>query len=145
MIQVTEHIWRGPRPKDIRALVELGFKRIINLQSGTEEALTDSKYEVQSAVSDLYGIDHIRIPMSGFTPPSDAAVSLATQLLTDPVKTYVHCHHGVDRTGFVIEAYLMTYEGKTYDQARADWKKHGRHWWFSWWERALSRWKGSAG
>lgn len=138
--KVNEFIYRGPRPKDIRQLRAQGIKRIIRLQSGAEEALTDSPYEAQCAVAaDVYGIEVINIPCSNILPPGVREVALATMLMSDEIKTYIHCHSGVDRTGFVVEAYLMTYEGKSYDDACHDFARK-RHWWFFWWKKALKRW-----
>lgn len=145
MKKVTEYIYRGPRPRDIRQLIELGFQRVICLQSGAEEAVIEDKYEVQRRVAELYNIEMINIPCPAFFPPQDEQVALATLLLTDPVKTYVHCHSDVDRTGYVIEAYLMQYEGKPFEQAKHDWVKNGRHWGFFWWSIFLKRWAKQAG
>jgi protein tyrosine phosphatase (PTP) superfamily phosphohydrolase (DUF442 family) len=145
MKQVTEYIWRGPRPRDIRQLVEMGFKRVISLQSGAEDTLKDTKYEVQSHVAELYGIEMIKIECSNILPPNAEQVTLAHCLMLDDVKTYVHCHSGVDRTGFIIETFLMLYKGKPFAHAHADWIAEGRHWWFFWWKSALKKWRGLAG
>lgn len=145
MIRVTENIWRGPRPKDIRELASMGIKRIISLQSGAEEVLTDTPYEIQSKVADRYGIEFVLIPCSNIFPPTTEQTALATLLLCDDIPTFVHCHSGVDRTGFIIEAFQMTYQGKTFADAQADWVAMGRHWWFGWWKFALKQWTGKAG
>lgn len=143
MHKVIGDLYRGSRPEHIKFFVQQGVKTVISLQSGAEDNLTESDYEIQSAVGDLYGIDVVKIPCSNIFPPDvwevrRAHLRIQLGLLKGPV--YVHCHSGVDRTGFIIESYLMRYHGKSFEDACRDWVKEGRHWWFFWWESALKKW-----
>lgn len=140
MIQVHDNLWRGPRPESFNELREKGFERVISLQSGSEEYLTDSLYEMQDPED--FGIQFIEIPCSNIFPPSNEEVSEFLLYLENyDIKTYVHCHSGVDRTGFMIAAWRMSALHWPFHAAYSEMKKLGRHWWFGWWKYRLKTWE----
>jgi len=139
MIKITEKLYRGSRPHDIRDLIADGFQQVINLQSGAEDFWTDSLYEAQllSKRSDhtLYPqikVVYIRCP--DLTPPSPIQVSAFLSAASNGLKTLAHCHSGVDRTGFMVAVYRMAKMGESFDDAYDDWVDQGRHWWYDWWK-----------
>lgn len=137
--QVARHLFRGPRPMSHKDLVPFGINRVISLQSGAEDALTESEYEYERA--DKYGMDRIRVKLSNIFPPTAAQVNRILGMMVDTEYTqFVHCHSGVDRTGFMVAVYRMRVDGWTFRQAHAEWVEKGRHWWFFWWAFALRKW-----
>lgn len=140
--KVAENLFRGPRPKDLRHLINTyKVQRVIVLQSGAEDKMTDSLYEAQLIVcesdANVYPVDVIRIPCSNIFPPTIDAVEefldYAQDAVADGVVTYFHCHAGVDRTGFMALWYRIIFDGWSKDKALQEWKELGRHWWFGWW------------
>jgi len=67
------------------------------------------------------GIETYHVSMRDHAPPSPADMRKAAEYLdsaiSDGKAVLVHCLAGKGRTGSVIAAYLMTYEGKTARQA----------------------------
>jgi protein tyrosine/serine phosphatase len=132
---VTENLWRGPRPKTVLDLHQ--FQAIVNLQSGTEDLITDSTYE--SERGEFPAVQVFEIKCSNIFPPTAAQV-MRFLTIANQFKTYVHCHSGVDRTGFMVAVFRMLEQGWTFEQAHAEWVSEGRHWWFWWWKKSLKQW-----
>lgn len=140
MYEVTAKIWRGPRPQTYLDLQLKGFTRVIDLQSGLENWLTDSELEFEEPRD--FGIERLTIRCSSVMPPTRREVNLFLGLLEmSPRKTYVHCHSGVDRTGFMIAVYRMRKMGWNYKKAYDEWVMLGRHWWFDWWRGEMREWE----
>lgn len=147
MHRVTENLFRGPRPTDIRIVLERGFQQIITTQSGDEDKLTDSLYEAQIRAKRadpevVYPqLRLVQIKCSNIWPPTFFQVSEFLTALGTGMKTYVHCHSGVDRTGFLVACYQMQKLGMSFDDAYKEWVERGRHWWFDWWKFELERYR----
>jgi protein tyrosine phosphatase (PTP) superfamily phosphohydrolase (DUF442 family) len=140
MKHVFGHLWRGRRPIDLAQMQALGFARIISLQSGVEDRWTESLVERQRATVAQFGIDYVYIQCRNWLPPTSAQVERVIQLIAaSQVKTYIHCHSGVDRTGYMCAAARVKLQAWPIDRAVAEWKVEGRHWWFVWWEPCLRR------
>lgn len=136
MRKVAFNLYRGPRPTSFANLQKLGFQRVINLQSGFEDAVTDSQYEHE--MSDLYGIETIRFQWSNVLPPTREQVDEFLAVVSgNYLKTYVHCHSGVDRTGAACLAYRVLRQGWSFKDAYAEFVAMGRHPWFFWWKSFL--------
>lgn len=140
MFKVTDVLYRGKRPLNIKDL--FGFQQIIVLQSGDEDRYTDSLYEAQLRTkrSDPTIYPNIQvhyIKCSNIFPPSQGQVSQFLDLCSYGKRTFVHCHSGVDRTGFMIAVYRMTVLNWTFEDAYDEWVILGRHWWFDWWKKSL--------
>ncbi len=147
MIKVTESLYRGPRPKDLRDLIALGFQRVIDLQTGAEDFFTDSLYEAQLAAKradpSLYSeIEVVYLHCSDIFPPTHAHVEAFLLLTSNGKKTLVHCHSGVDRTGFLCAVYRMAKLGWPYSVAYKEWVNLGRHFWYDWWKYTLKAYEG---
>src|SRR5437867_4946853 len=80
---------------------------------------------------------YVHLPMKGRRYPSDAEVQSALSLFTDksagPI--FVHCRQGRDRTGSVVAAYRIAHDRWTSEQALAEAKSCGLHWY----ERGMTR------
>lgn len=144
MIKVTEKLFRGARPKDIRDLIKLDFQLVIDTQSGDEDRFTDSLYEAQLSAEradpDIYPqIEVFNIYCSNIFPPTPSQVGEFLRAVSWGKKALVHCHSGVDRTGFLIAVYRMQRLGWSYAKAYAEWISCGRHWWFDWWRVELKK------
>lgn len=134
------HLFAGPRPKNLRELQALDFKRIISLESGLYEFCSPDGFLAKQFPCE-YGLDQFDMPSGWLTPPDDSAVLKLITLMPDGKKTYLHCQAGVDRTGYVVAAYRMQILHWTFEQALAAWNESGRHWWTWWWEVKLRNWE----
>ncbi len=123
--RVTGTLWRGPRPADLTPIKELGVLRIINLQSGIYELIHDDPYENINTLD--YGIVEHDLGCSDFLPPDEYTVARALNIINIGEPTYIHCKHGVDRTGYIIAAYRMRCQGWSYEKAKAEMMAHGFH------------------
>jgi protein tyrosine/serine phosphatase len=98
-------LYRGPRPNSFEELYKEGITRIISLQSGFENAVTESRYEHQQKKA-WKGIRFYSLRWEPYLPPSRADIRAFLSFFKTPGhKTYVHCHAGVDRTGVAVMAY----------------------------------------
>lgn len=61
--------------------------------------------------------------------PEDAPVDRFLAIVSDPTRhpVYVHCLHGVDRTGAMIAAYRIRRQGWTNHDALAEMEQFGAH------------------
>lgn len=146
MIKVTEKLFRGPRPKDIRDVIKLNFQMVIDTQSGAEDKFTDSLYEAQILAKRVDPIIYpeieiVSLPCSNILPPTPDQIDKFLHAVGMGKKTLIHCHSGVDRTGFFIAVYRMRKLGWSYAESYADWILSGRHWWFDWWKIELRKYK----
>lgn len=139
--EVTKDIWRGPRPTDLRELKREGFTRVISLQSGFEEIVTDSPLEFQDPYE--CGIKYYHLNWSNVFVPSAQKVLRLLSIIHDGTgrKTLIHCHSGVDRTGFACAVIRMRLQNWGFDMAHDEFVSMGRHWWFWWWKTELKKWE----
>ena len=113
--QVDTHVYRGGQPTDegFRYLAKLGVKTIIDLREADDRAKAEER-----VVTDA-GMKYANVPMTGLTPPTLAEITKILAIMggssEEPV--FVHCKRGADRTGAVIAAYHINYNG--WDNARA--------------------------
>lgn len=113
--QVDAHVYRGAQPTDegFRYLAKLGVKTIIDLREADDRAIAEERVVTGA------GMKYANIPMTGLTPPTVAEISKILAIMggssEEPV--FVHCKRGADRTGAVIAAYHINYNG--WDNARA--------------------------
>ncbi|HUV86117.1 MAG TPA: hypothetical protein VMX79_03305, partial [bacterium] len=56
---------------------------------------------------------------------------------------FVHCHAGVDRTGFVVAAYRVKVEGWTPEKAYEEMARLGFHSFLFWWPGAFFEYVGA--
>jgi tyrosine-protein phosphatase SIW14 len=129
--QVAPGIFRGGRPAGTVAFQELqnlGVKTVINLQGGDignstfgwiagilepGEAPSWIAYEKKSIES--RGMKFVNVPINSLDAVDATqgyGLGRAIALLNDPknLPVYVHCEHGVDRTGLLIALYRVYYQ-----------------------------------
>lgn len=132
--KVTDKLYRGPRPKSIPHLSELlGVETkdlfIINLQSGFFNEIYNDQYEFDIPL--IHGTTVAAIPCSDFRAPSYRKVSnfITTVRLANSFGklVYVHCKHGVDRTGFMVAAYRIINQRWTAEAAKKEMFDMGFH------------------
>jgi tyrosine-protein phosphatase SIW14 len=114
--KVNSVLFRGAQPQiaGLQELKKLGVTTIVDLRGEDPD-----KTEWERRQANELGFRFISIPVSGWSPPSNADVAqfLALFRSTPKEKVFVHCRFGDDRTGVFVAAYRMAYEGWPAQQA----------------------------
>jgi protein tyrosine phosphatase (PTP) superfamily phosphohydrolase (DUF442 family) len=114
--KINDHLYRGAQPQDtgLLELKKLGITTIVDLR---DEDPAKSGWEEKRAES--LGIRFLHIPVSGWTPPTNAQVAQFLSIFRDSPqdKVFVHCRYGEDRTGVFVASYRMAFEKLPPDQA----------------------------
>lgn len=160
---VYKNLYRGAQPDDLAdfktTLIEytgamppyifgrsLYINVIINLMNDIErDYLGKSKKSDKQNPAD-YNLERHFIECDDITPPSPSQIDeffrLVQQAYDQHKNVYVHCLHGVDRTGFMCAAYRIKICGWSFLKACREWLGFGWHWYVYWsWAIALYRWK----
>jgi protein tyrosine/serine phosphatase len=114
--RINAWLYRGAQPQTegMQQLRSLGITTIVDLRG---EDVQKSEWERQQA--ERLGIHFVRIPVSGWNPPSNEQLAQFLSLFrSNPKeKVYVHCRLGEDRTGVFVAAYRMAFDGWSSEQA----------------------------
>ena len=123
--RVSDVLFRGAQPsaQGLAELKKLGVTTIVDLR-GNRGPVNREREQAESL-----GMHFIDIPVSGWSPPSNAQVAEFLKLFQqDPTqKVFVHCYFGRDRTGVMVATYRMTQQNWTPDQAVAEMDSFGFH------------------
>lgn|GEM_PF-6456862 len=115
---VTPTLLRGGQPtaEGLRRLAAMGVRVVVNLRRETapdagEQALVES-----------LGMQYVAIPMHGVWAPTDAELAAALSVLCAHrgEAVFVHCRRGAERTGVVVAAARIAFQGWTVRDARAE-------------------------
>lgn len=129
--KINEHLYRGSQPNldELFQLKKLGVTTIIDLRAEFPQTAKEERKRVEAL-----GMHFERIPIGGFSNPSDADLVHFFQVLRNsPSQTiFVHCEFGRDRTGVMIAAYRIAFEHWSSDQALSEMMQFGfNHSWHS--------------
>ena len=105
--EVAPGLYRGGQPsaEGIAWLKSKGIKTVLNLRHYHGDS---ERREVESA-----GLRYERIALASGGAPRSEQVARFLEIARDPAlrPLYVHCQHGVDRTGAMMAIYRMEDEG----------------------------------
>ena len=123
--KISEALLRGAQPsaQGLAELKKLGITTIVDLRGNSGPVARER------AQAETLGMRFIDIPVSGWSPPSNAQVAEFLKLFQqDPTqKVFVHCYFGRDRTGVMVAAYRMSQQNWTADQAVEEMYSFGFH------------------
>ncbi len=121
--QVDVHVYRGGQPAEegFRYLAQLGIQTIVDLRGAGDRSTAEEQLVTR------LGMQYVSVPMSGFTPPTEAEITKILAILEDHTTgaVFVHCRRGADRTGAVIAAYHIDHDHWENARALKDAKAHG--------------------
>jgi protein tyrosine/serine phosphatase len=107
--KVTDHLYRGAQPSlnNLGELKKLGVTTIIDLREESSRTAIEEQERAESL-----GIKFFRIPIGGFSTPTNSELAQFFQILRDPPDQtiFVHCEFGKDRTGVMIAAYRIAFQ-----------------------------------
>lgn len=111
--KITDGLYRGsaPSPKDVKWLKDkLGINKIVSLDKETGDRI--------DRACKLLDIDHEKVYIDGSRQSLIEALNHNLKnLLIDGGPTYIHCHHGKDRTGLISALYKCKYMGENPEEA----------------------------
>ena len=144
--KVDEQLYRGGLLKteqDILNLKKIGIKTVINLEwDGLLRESSGIKKEQEWCQK--ADIKFIHIPLFPTKAPKKNDVEKILALIeTSDSPVYVHCRHGVDRTGFITAMYRIKYEKWSLVNAYNEMINLGFHnHYFFYWKKFLLRYTG---
>ncbi|MBX3073455.1 dual specificity protein phosphatase family protein [Candidatus Obscuribacterales bacterium] len=122
---VGAELWRGGQPhsEGFIKLKEKGVKTIVNLRE--EPNLIAG----ERAIVQELGLDYISIPLRPFDIPDDQKVEQFLELMKEAKahSVFVHCLHGMDRTGLMCAIYRMSAHDWTFRDAYDEMLRFGFH------------------
>ncbi|HEY7375648.1 MAG TPA: dual specificity protein phosphatase family protein [Polyangia bacterium] len=121
--EVAPGLYRGGQPsaEGIAWLKSIGVKTVLNLRHYHGDS---EQREVESV-----GLRYERIALTSRDEPTPEQVARFLAIVRDPAlrPVYVHCQHGVDRTGAMMAVYRMEEEGWSNADAYAEMETFGPH------------------
>jgi tyrosine-protein phosphatase SIW14 len=121
--EVAPGLYRGGQPsaEGVAWLKSKGFKAVLNLR----HYHGDSEKQLVESV----GMHYEHIALTSWGAPSPEQIARFLQIVRDPTMRplYVHCQHGVDRTGAMMAVYRMEEEGWSNPQAFAEMEYFDAH------------------
>ena len=119
--QVTPALFRGaqPSPEGFHSLAQAGIAIVVDLR-------IEGDRQAEKETVTRESMKYIGIPWACHSP-SDSITAQFLQVVRDNPgkKIFVHCEHGVDRTGLMIAAYRMADQGWTSEQALREMDAYG--------------------
>jgi atypical dual specificity phosphatase len=114
--QMTSQIWMGGAPtydRDYEYLLDNGINAVVDVR---EEREDDRRlYEENN-------IDYLKLKVLDVMVPSDEQLDVGTAFINEHVmnggRVLIHCAKGRGRSATMLAAYLMRYEGLSYDEAK---------------------------
>lgn len=125
--KVDGRLYRGgiPSDTDLQTLVKMGIKTDIDLMGAIPPERAPVAHEKEAATKAGLKFVSIPLPMDRAVPQD--MVEQFLQQVQDPANqpVYVHCRHGRDRTGTLVSAYRISFDGITGEQALEEMKSFG--------------------
>jgi tyrosine-protein phosphatase SIW14 len=127
--KVTEHLYRGAQPSlnELPELKKLGITTIIDLRAESTSTAEQERLRAESL-----GIKFLRIPVGGFSNPTNSQLAHFFQVIRDSSSesVFVHCEFGKDRTGIMIASYRIAFQNWSPEQALSEMMDFGfnRRW-----------------
>lgn len=137
-------VFRGPRPDPaiLAQLVVRKVRGILDLESGFYELWTRER-DQEEFLARACNLEHYHLGLSDITPPTLPELLVAHGVMKDFLArggVYVHCLHGVDRTGVVCAAWRVWERKWSVDDAVAEMLAKGFHKrWYAWWLGRIRR------
>ncbi len=122
---VGPEMCRGGQPTErgLKLLKDAGVKTVINLRN--EGGMNAIEEHMVARI----GLNYAFVPLSPFKTPSPEDIELFLEVARDPdlQPVFVHCLHGMDRTGTMVFIYRMETNQLSYERAYQEMLACGFH------------------
>lgn len=143
--QVDKSVFRGAMPESVEAFAHLkkqhGVRTIIDLRGLETTKAKHIQFEKGHAKAN--GLTYVHLPMDSHVPPTQQQLNLFLNAIDQAKQSggnvYVHCKHGIDRTGVMVAAYEVL-NGKKQAEAYRHMVQYGfnrQHQWSRFHQRAF--------
>jgi protein tyrosine/serine phosphatase len=108
-------------PPQLKTLVGLGIKTIIDLRAAGERTREEAKQ------ARALGLNYQNLPMSSKAPTQsqvNSFLALVDQARQENAPALVHCAHGSDRTGCLVGIWRVSRDGYTYKEAYKEMRRY---------------------
>ncbi len=125
LIEVTKTLWRGGQPSHagLKQLKSKGIKTIINLRED------DSSISQEAVLAKELQLEYISLPLRPFDIPTQDSIDRFLSVVENdghhPV--FVHCLHGMDRTGLMVALYRLKVQDWSFELAYEEMVQLGFH------------------
>lgn len=123
--KIGTDIWRGAQPykRGFQRLMQSGVKTVVNLRE-EQYSIDDEKKLVEEL-----GMHYVSIPLRPFDVPEDHKIEQFLELMANAERhtVFVHCLHGMDRTGMMCAIYRMKAHDWTFEDTYEEMIKMGFH------------------
>jgi len=111
--------WGAAYPQGLANLKSMGVIVVVNLRHDEDEV------EGEQHVVEGLGMRYVAIPVSGMSTPTYEQVAEFLRLFVGQPRgtVFVHCRRGADRTGVIIAAYRIAFDGWATEQALDEMKE----------------------
>lgn len=121
MHRVSPELYRGgqPEPEGFTKLEQMGVRSVLNLR--------ENRSDVPKAAHT--GLHIMEYPMAA-SKATEADVEACLRLIKDaPKPVLVHCWHGSNRTGIIVAAYRIVFQGWSVEAAEKEFREeaYGHH------------------
>lgn len=107
-LQIAPGLYRGGQPtgEGFEYLKSIGIKTVLNFRK--EKQLGEWEKEAV----EQNGMEYVNIPWQIYETPNPEVAEKYLDILEDPSNRplFIHCQHGVDRTGIMAALYYIKYE-----------------------------------
>lgn len=125
---ITTGLSRGPRPvPDDYPHIKDTYATVLSLE-GMEEDIKEAT-ELAPARVLSFPIGFVEIYLTGISQKRLTDILDALVQAQKPV--LIHCQHGQDRTGLVVAAYRVRFQGWSKDWAMTEARQYGYRWWLN--------------
>ena len=122
---VTPWLIRGAQPSKaaLRQLANAGVRTVINLRWSSDALWEERQWILETEMN------YVVIPLTYLTLPTRSQINKFLSVLDDSANhpVYVHCQHGVDRTGMMMAIWRIARQNWTAHQAYAEMRDSGFH------------------
>lgn len=110
--QVSPQLYRSgqPSPAAFAELERMGLRSVLNLR----------EYHVDTDEADHTGLHLVGYPMAAGSVTERDVENCLRIIRLSPKPLLVHCWHGSDRTGIIVAAYRIVFQGWTAEQAEKE-------------------------
>ncbi len=122
---VTPWLLRGGQPNksSLSELANMGVRSVVNLRWSSDALWKERKWIIET------GMSYFVIPLTYVKSPTRAEIMRFLNILDNPdnYPIFVHCQHGVDRTGMMIAIWRIARQNWTAEEAYEEMRNLGFH------------------